>query len=76
MKELKLDGFFYDENVDDKLDSIYYTSEEYDDDWIRLTPVDDKFVITFVKGCEDIKMTITATLDAIVINKEISKIYN
>ena len=76
MKDLKLDGFFYDENTNDKLGSIYYTSKECEDNWIRVTPTDDKFVITFVKGCEDIKMIITATLDAIAINKEISKIYN
>lgn len=76
MKDLKLDGFFYDENTKDKLGSIYYTSKECEDDWIKITPIDDKFVITFVKGCEDIKMIIMATLDAIIINKEISKIYN
>ena len=76
MKELKLDGFFYDENVDDKLDSIYYTSKECEDDWIRVIPVDDKFVIIFVKDCEDIKIIIMATLDEVAINKEISKIYN
>ena len=76
MKELKLDSFFYDENTNDKLGSIYYTSEECEDNWIRVTPVDERFVITFVKGCEDIKMIITASLDEVAINKEISKIYN
>ena len=76
MKDLKLDDFFYDENTNDKLNSIYYTSEECEDNWIRVTPVDDKFVITFVKGCEDIKMILTTTLDEVAINKEISKIYN
>ena len=76
MKELKLDGFFYDENTNDKLGSIYYASKEREDDWIKITPVGDKFVITFVKGCEDIKMILTTTLDEVAINKEISKIYN
>jgi hypothetical protein len=76
MKDLKLDGFFYDENTKDKLNSIYYTSKECEDNWIKITPVDDKFVITFVKGCEDIKMIVAATLDEVAINKEILKIYN
>lgn len=76
MKDLKLDGFFYDENTKDKLGSIYYTSKDCEDDWIKITPVDERFVITFVKGCEDIKMIIIAAPDVIIINKEISKIYN
>lgn len=76
MKDLKLDGFFYDENTNDKLGSIYYTSKECEDDWIRVTPVDERFVIIFVKGCEDIKMILITTLDEVAINKEISKIYN
>ena len=45
MKDLKLDGFFYDENTNDKLGSIYYTSKECEDNWIRVTPVDDKFIM-------------------------------
>ena len=76
MKDLKLDGFFYDENVNDKLNSIYYNSKECEDDWIRLTPVDDKYVVTFIKGCEDIKMILMATPDETSINIEILKIYD
>ena len=63
LKKLKLNGYYYDTESTDKLNSIFYTSEKTEDDWIRISKVsgeDNKnYVITFVVGCEDIILKIS-----------------
>ena len=48
----------------DNLNSIFYTSEKSEDDWIRISKVSggayETYVITFVVDCEDIILKISA----------------
>lgn len=64
LKKLKLNGYHYDAETTDKLKSVFYTSEKTEDDWIRISKVSDEvyetYVITFVVGCEDIILKISA----------------
>lgn len=64
LKKLKLNGYYYDSETSDRLNSVFYTSEKTEDDWIRISKVsgeDSKnYVITFVVGCEDIILKISA----------------
>lgn len=64
LKKLKLNGYYYDIETTDKLNSVFYTSEKTEDDWIRISKVSDEvyetYVITFVVGCEDIILKISA----------------
>ena len=64
LKKLKLNGYYYDTKTTDKLNSVFYTSEKSEDDWIRISKVSDEasknYVITFVVGCEDTILKITA----------------
>lgn len=61
LKKLKLNGYYYDTEITDKLNSVFYTSEKTEDDWIRISKVsDENYVITFVVGCEDIILKISA----------------
>lgn len=64
LKKLKLNGYYYDTNTIDKLNSVFYTSEKSEDDWIRISKVSDEasknYVITFVVGCEDTILKISA----------------
>ena len=57
LKRLKLNGYYYDTEINDKLNSVFYTSEKTEDNWIRISKVSDEasknYVITFVVGCED-----------------------
>lgn len=64
LKKLKLNGYYYDIETTDKLNSVFYTSEKTEDDWIRISKVSDEvyetYVITFVVGCEDTILKISA----------------
>lgn len=64
LKKLKLNGYYYDTETTDKLNSVFYTSEKTEDNWIRISKVSDEvyetYVITFVVGCEDIILKISA----------------
>lgn len=64
LKKLKLNGYYYDTETTDKLNSVFYTSEKTEDNWIRISKVSDKtsknYVIAFVVGCEDIILKISA----------------
>ena len=64
LKKLKLNGYYYDTETTDKLNSVFYTSEKTEDDWIRISKVSDgayeNYVITFVIGCEDTILKISA----------------
>ena len=64
LKKLKLNGYYYDSETSDRLNSVFYTSEKTEDDWIRISKVsgeDSKnYVITFVVGCEDTILKISA----------------
>ena len=57
LKKLKLSGYYYDTETTDKLNSVFYTSEKTEDNWIRISKVSgevyETYVITFVVGCED-----------------------
>ena len=64
LKKLKLNGYHYDSELTDKLNSIFYNSENSEDDWIRISKVSSEayetYVITFVKDCEDTLLKISA----------------
>ena len=64
LKKLKLNGYYYDIETTDKLNSVFYTSEKTEDDWIRISKVSggayETYVITFVVGCEDTILKISA----------------
>ena len=64
LKKLKLNGYYYDSESIDKLNSVFYTSEKTEDNWIRISKVSDKtsknYVIAFVVGCEDTILKISA----------------
>lgn len=64
LKKLKLNGYYYDIETTDKLNSVFYTSEKTEDDWIRISKVSgetyETYVIAFVVGCEDTILKISA----------------
>lgn len=64
LKKLKLNGYHYDSELTDKLNSIFYNSENSEDDWIRISKVSSEayetYVITFVIDCEDTLLKISA----------------
>ena len=64
LKKLKLNGYRYDPELTDKLNSIFYNSENSEDDWIRISKVSSEayetYVITFVIDCEDTLLKISA----------------
>ena len=64
LKKLNLKGYHYDPETEDKLGSIFYISDECEDDWIRISKISgaayETYVITFVVGCEDTKIKISA----------------
>lgn len=64
LKKLKLSGYYYDTESIDKLNSVFYTSEKYEDDWIKISKVSggayETYVITFVVDCEDTILKISA----------------
>lgn len=64
LKKLKLNGYYYDIETTDKLNSVFYTSEKTEDDWIRISKVSgeayEAYVIAFVVGCEDTILKISA----------------
>ena len=64
LKKLKLSGYYYDTESSDKLNSVFYTSEKYEDDWIKISKVSggayETYVITFVVDCEDTILKISA----------------
>jgi hypothetical protein len=64
LKKLKLSGYYYDTESSDKLNSVFYTSEKSEDDWIKISKVSggayETYVITFVVDCEDTILKISA----------------
>lgn len=64
LKKLKLNGYYYDIETTDKLNSVFYTSEKTEDDWIKISKVSggvyETYVIDFVIGCEDTLLKISA----------------
>ena len=64
LKKLKLNGYYYDIETTDKLNSVFYTSEKTEDDWIRISKVSgeayETYVIAFVVGSEDTILKISA----------------
>lgn len=64
VKKLKIDGWVYNPDVEDKLGSVYFDRNE--DDYIRFSPVknmDDTYVLTIVIGCQDREMFISTLID-------------
>lgn len=79
LKKLTLNGYYYDSESTDKLNSVFYISEESEDDYIRISPIDytSMYLVTFVVGCEEVKLRVT-TVDhnasnniSVWLNKEI-----
>ena len=64
LKKLKLNGYYYDTETTDKLNSVFYTSEKTEDNWIRISKVSDEdsknYVIAFVVSCEDTILKISS----------------
>lgn len=64
LKKLKLNGYYYDPESTDKLNSVFYVSEKSEDDWIKISKVSGRayeiYVIDFVVGCEDTLLKISA----------------
>jgi hypothetical protein len=64
LKKLKLSGYYYDTESSGKLNSVFYTSEKSEDDWIKISKVSggayETYVITFVVDCEDTILKISA----------------
>lgn len=61
IKKLKIEGWTYNPNVEDKLDSVYF--DWNDDNYLRVTPlenVSDTYAFTITQNCEDVKMLISA----------------
>ena len=57
LTKLKINGYHYDPESFDQLDSIFYESDITEDDWIKISKVSggvyETYVIDFVVGCED-----------------------
>ena len=64
LTKLKINGYHYDPESFDKLDSIFYESDATEDDWIKISKVSggayETYVIDFVVGCEDTLLKISA----------------
>ena len=64
LTKLKINGYHYDPESFDKLDSIFYESDATEDDWIKISKVSggayETYVIDFVIGCEDTLLKISA----------------
>ena len=62
IKKLKIEGWTYNPNVEDKLGSVYF--DWNDDNYLRVTPlenVSDTYVFTITQSCADVKMLISVT---------------
>lgn len=79
LSKLTLNGYYYDPESTDKLNSVFYISEESEDNYIRISPIDytSMYLVTFVVGCEEVKLRVT-TVDrnvgnniSVWLNKEI-----
>lgn len=60
IKKLKIEGWTYNPNVEDKLGSVYF--DWNDDNYLRVTPLEnvpDTYVFTITQSCEDVKMLIS-----------------
>ena len=79
LKQLTIKNYYYDSESTDKLNSLFYISEESEDDYIRISPIEytSMYLVTFVIGCEEVKIRVT-TFDhnagnniSVWLNKEI-----
>ena len=60
IKKLKIEGWTYNPNIEDKLGSIYFDRD--DDNYLRVTPLEnvpDTYVFTITQSCEDVAMLIS-----------------
>ena len=60
IKKLKIEGWTYNPNVEDKLGSVYFDRD--DDNYLRVTPLknsSDTYVFTITQNCEDVAMLIS-----------------
>ena len=60
IKKLKIEGWTYNPNVEDKLGSVYF--DRNDDNYLRVTPLknsSDTYVFTITQNCEDVAMLIS-----------------
>ncbi len=63
IKKLNIKGYHYDPETEDKLGSIFFISDDNEDNWVRISniPSDNMLailVVTFVKDCEDVKLKV------------------
>ena len=58
MKKLILDGFSLNENVESRVNSVYYDKDDDEDCWIEITPAHSSkdYVIEYTKNCETIRV--------------------
>lgn len=55
LKELKINGFSYDENMIEKLNQVYYIRDDNEDDFIAIfedSENPERSVLVFYVGCE------------------------
>lgn len=60
IKKLKIEGWTYNPNIEDKLGSIYFDRD--DDNYLRISPLknsSDTYVFTITQNCEDVVMLIS-----------------
>ena len=60
IKKLKIEGWTYNPNVEDKLGSVYF--DRNDDNYLRISPLknsSDTYVFTITQNCEDVAMLIS-----------------
>ena len=60
IKKLKIEGWTYNPDVEDRLGSVYFDRDE--DNYLRVTPLKNNpntYIFTITQGCEDVEMLIS-----------------
>ena len=76
LKQLTIKNYYYDPKSIDKLNSIYYISNDTEDDYVRITLIEQSFIylITYVVGCEEVKLRAMSSNECpFIIEKWINK---
>lgn len=62
IKKLKIDGWTYNPDVEDKLGSIFFDRDGNEDNYLRITPLKNNqntYIFTITVGCEDTEVYIS-----------------
>lgn len=63
LEDVKIKGYHFDPETQDKLGSFYFIFDDCEDDWVRVSPISNMksmYVVTVVRGCEDSTMYVTS----------------